>query len=245
MVDARRRRIGSLDSIVVDGGAAPENVIVICHGYGANQEDLAPLSSEWITLLGEHAEKYRFIFPNAPHSLEQMGMPSGRAWWPINMAKLAQLVEAAAFHELHDHEPPGIDEARSKLSDLIIASIAEVQCDTVKLALGGFSQGAMLTMDVALRGVIPVPHALLQFSGTMVCREAWEGAVRQRLAKTPVFQSHGTMDPILPYTSAEAVREMLINADISLDFHAFPGPHTIDVDSVVKSGLLLKSLSVG
>ena len=159
------------------------------------------------------------------------------------MAKLAQLVEASAFDELHDHEPPGIDQARDDLTALIIAALDEIESTNGKLALGGFSQGAMLSMDVALRGDLPPPDALFQFSGTMVCREFWKGVVKHRLANTSVFQSHGTIDPILPFTSAEAVRDMLIEASVSLDFHSFMGPHTIDVDSIVKSGLLLKSLS--
>ncbi len=244
MFESTRKRIGQLDCIVVDGGPTPECVVIICHGYGANQEDLAPLSGEWIDILGEHASKYRFIFPNAPHSLSELGMPFGRAWWPINMSRLAQMVEASAFDELHQHSPPGIDEARVALSELIITACAEVEEKNVQFALGGFSQGAMLTMDVALRGKTPAPRALLQFSGTMICQADWTEVVRERLATTFVFQSHGTIDPILPFSSAEAVRDMLKDAGVSLDFHSFRGPHTIDVDSVLKSGVLLRSLSV-
>ncbi|MDC0278751.1 dienelactone hydrolase family protein [bacterium] len=236
------KRIESLDCIVVDGGESPEILVVVCHGYGATKDDLAPLSGEWILGLGEQAAKYRFVFPNAPHSLAEMGMPFGRAWWPINMAKLAQLVEASEFDELHQHQPPGIDEARQMLSSLIIAGMNELSVAVPRLVIGGFSQGAMLTMDVALRGEIPRPNALIQFSGTMICQQQWEASITN-LKPTSVFQSHGTIDPILPFSSAEAVRDLLMGNGIDVDFHSFLGPHTIDLDSIAKSGHLLRQVS--
>ena len=242
MREAQQRRIGRLDCVVIDGGDSPEYIVVICHGYGANSEDLAPLGFEWIMSLGERASKYRFIFPNAPHSLAEFGMPFGRAWWPINMAKLAQLVEASAFDELHQHEPPGIDEARDELTRLITAACDELEVSHGRFALGGFSQGAMLTMDGALRGDVPAPKVLIQFSGTMICQTAWATAVESRLKDTLVFQSHGTIDPILPFSSAEAVRDLLNESGVSLNFHSFNGPHTIDLDSIAKSGMLLESM---
>lgn len=242
MIKPQRRIIGQLECIVVDGGPAPKNFVVVCHGYGANQEDLAPLSLEWISLLGDQSIDYRFIFPNAPHSLAELGMPFGRAWWPINMARLAEMVQASAFDELHQHEPPGIDLARSALSDLISQACAELGCKDGHYGLGGFSQGAMLSMDVALRGEVVPPSVLLQFSGTMICQDAWSAVVGDRLKQTSVFQSHGTLDPILPFSSAECVKEMLKDSDVKVEFHSFDGPHTIDTESISKSGRMLKDL---
>ena len=69
MPDARRTLIASLDCIVVDGGDEPSIGVVICHGYGASYDDLAGLSYEWITLLGDRADNFRLVFPVAPHSL--------------------------------------------------------------------------------------------------------------------------------------------------------------------------------
>ncbi len=148
---AQRTRIESLDCIVVDGGPSPEIAVVICHGYGASYEDLAPLSGEWIGLLGEQASKFRFVFPDAPHSLAELGMPEARAWWPINMARLAAAIQASQFDELHDQEPPGIEAAREVLCQTIGRVKEDLGGDATPLVLGGFSQGAMLTMDVALR----------------------------------------------------------------------------------------------
>ena len=242
MPTALRTRIDSLECIVVDGGPSPSIAVVICHGYGASYEDLAPLSGEWIGLLGDHAAKFRFVFPDAHHSLAEFGMPYGRAWWPINMARLAEAVQASNFDELHDHEPPGIDDARARLCGTVREVIKGLDGEATPLVLGGFSQGAMLAMDASLRGDIEAPQLLLQFSSTIVCQSQWARALG-RLKDTFVFQSHGKIDPILPFSSAEALHQMLTDAGITVDFHSFLGPHTIDVESVVRSAQAMSQLA--
>jgi len=242
MLSPHRTRLGSLDCIVVDGGRSPKIAVVICHGYGASYEDLAPLSGEWISLLGEQAGDFRFVFPDAPHNLASLGMPEGRAWWPINMAQLAAAVQASRFEELHERQPPGIDQARATLCETIQSVKAQLNGDSTPLVLGGFSQGAMLAMDASLRGDFAAPQLLIQFSGSIVCRSQWEVEL-SRLLETPVFQSHGTLDPILPYASAVALCQMLQNTGLEVDFHSFVGPHTIDVESVVRTAQALAGVA--
>ena len=243
MPEVLRTQIASLDCIVVDGGKAPSIGVVICHGYGASSDDLAGLSHEWVSLLGERSEKFRFIFPDAPNSLAELGMPQGRAWWPINMARLAEAVQAADFEELYEHEPPGIHEARQALCETVEVAKEQLEGETTRLALGGFSQGAMLAMDTALRGSIPPPQLLIQFSGTVICQPKWREAMH-RLSSTEVFQSHGTIDPILPYASATTLNGMLTEAGVSTRFHSFQGPHTIDLESVTVTAELLHKIAM-
>lgn len=239
---ATRKQIGSLDCIVVDGGDEPTVAVIICHGYGASLDDLAPLAGEWLSMLGEDASQFRFVFPDAPHSLAEMGMPTARAWWPINMSRLAQAVQANSFDELHDEVPPGIDEARVALDKVITETLASMPTEKPRFVLGGFSQGAMLTMDTTLQGSNEPAALLIQFSGTVVCRNQWQDAAKRRLAKTKIFQSHGKIDPVLPFDSAVVLRDLLRMSGAKLDFHSFQGPHTIDGPSVEKVAVLLAAV---
>ncbi|MEL6105005.1 MAG: lysophospholipase [Planctomycetota bacterium] len=244
---ARLETLGSLECHVIDFGAEypPTAVALLCHGYGAPGSDLVGVAGEWIHLLGDAARAFRFVFPVAPNSLAELGMPDGRAWWPINMAQLMEHVQANRFDELHQKTPPGIDEAREKLSATIRAAVDGITTSSkTALAIGGFSQGAMLTMDTALRGDIPTPDLLIQFSGTVVCQEDWSKAM-PRLKETRVYQSHGTIDPVLPYSSATHLRDLIGAGGIQADFHSFDGPHTIDLDSVAATATLLKRLVPG
>ncbi len=94
-----------------------------------------------------------------------------------------------------------------------------------RLVLGGFSQGAMITTDLTLRLEEP-PAGLCLLSGTLIAESEWTPRVKAR-AGLPVFQSHGENDGILPYANAEALRDLLTGAGLSVEFHSFPGEHTI------------------
>ncbi len=239
---AQRFRIESLDCIVVDGGPDPRIAVVICHGYGANDEDLAPLSGEWMRVLGELATQFRFVFPNAPHSLAELGMPGGRAWWPIDMLEMVEFMQTGKYDQLHDRQPTGIDQVREMLCQTVRQVKLSLMGDSTPLVLGGFSQGAMLALDASLRGWIDAPQVLIQFSSTVVCRPQWESAM-SRLKNTYVFQSHGTLDPILPYSSALVLHQMFEAGGIENEFHSFVGPHTIDGDSVAKTAAAMAKLA--
>ncbi len=241
MTDASCQTYGQLDCVVIDGGPAPSIPVVICHGYGAPAEDLVPFAPHWIELLGEAAASFRFIFPAAPHSLAALGMPEGRAWWPINMQQLMEQVGTGDLRELHQHEPPAMADARDLLVEAIGAILRELGSSPSQLVLGGFSQGAMLTMDTALRGLTEPPAMLLQMSGMLVCQTAWEQQAA-KLRSTRVLQSHGRQDFILPFTSGEALRDMLVAAGVAVEFLAFDGPHTVNLEMLGQVALAFKEL---
>ncbi len=242
MLDARLVRYGSLDCIVIDGGPSPTIPVVLCHGYGAPGHDLAGIGPEWISLLGPVAASFRFVFPAAPHTLADLGMLDGRAWWPINMAALAQAVMAQAFDELHDQQPPGLDEARNLLIETVKEVKNELGGEQTPLALGGFSQGAMLALDTSLRSDFDPPKLLILFSAMVICESIWRDKLSSRLSGTHVYQSHGMVDPVLPYSSAERLRELIQEAGVDAEFHSFVGPHTIDPESITKTAMLLKAM---
>ena len=241
-------RYGALDSYVIDGGGQPSALVILCHGFGAPGSDMVGIAEAWASILGDRAASIRFLCPIAPLSLDELGIPGGRAWWEINMARLMALVEASRFDELHGEIPPGLDEARTALESLVQAARGEmaeqrgVPLSSVPTALGGFSQGAMLSLDTSLRGSIDPPELLLQFSGTVVCQAEWTAAM-SRLKTSRIYQSHGRQDPILPFSSAERLRDLFVAAQLDVRFHPFHGPHTIDPDSVAETALMIHEMT--
>ena len=233
--EAQRVQLGPLDCIVVDGGPKPTALAILCHGFGAPGDDLANLASYLMQATGRAAESIRWIFPAAPIDLTDQGMPGGRAWWPLNMARLAMLFQTQSFEELHTETPPGLDEASSLLEQTITQAKEqlrkEADQESVPLLLGGFSQGAMVTLNVALASDACRPDVLVQYSGTLICRERWQEQA-SRLKAVPVIQTHGTADPILPFSSAELLRDVLVEAGVTVDFYAFDGPHTIEMQGI-------------
>lgn len=77
---------------------------------------------------------------------------------------------------------------------LIDALKAQFSLPTKRIVIGGFSQGAMLTTDVALHLPEP-PAALLVLSGTYVAEPVWKPLVANRKG-LKVLQQHGTNDQV-------------------------------------------------
>lgn len=207
-------------------GQQPTGVVVLCHGFGAPGTDLVGLGPELLAFDDSIASSYRFVFPEAPIDLGPMGMPGGRAWWPINMAQLAQMHQTRSYEELTKVLPDGMDEA----ADQLLKAVREIQqkngVDDSSTIVGGFSQGAMVSTDITLRGGL-VPKQLVLFSGTLLCEDTWKAAGHAHTGCS-VLQSHGRQDMVLPFEAAEWLRDMLTETGFSTEFVPFNGPHTID-----------------
>jgi len=216
----RELKLGTLTAHVTGGtdreGGGTGPVVVLLHGYGAPGTDLVPL---WRELAVPH--EVRFVFPEAPLDL---GF-GGRAWWPIDMARLQDRSSQAALERLITEVPPGIDAARGALLDLLQVLERDFGAVPEQTVLGGFSQGAMLATDTVLRTSRPF-GGLALLSGTLISHDEWSPLMSARRG-LPVLQSHGRADPILPFEVAERLRAELVSAGLPVEFIAFNGGHGI------------------
>lgn len=219
-----RTHSGGLDVVVVEpsGGETAEVNVVLCHGYGAPQTDLVPLAGELSHAIPELGHKVRWIFPGAPLSLAEFGMPGGAAWWPIDME---QLVGQRNWDRYTEEVPDGLPKARRMLLSMLEDLHARTKVPISRTLLGGFSQGAMLATDLALR-LEEAPLGLCVLSGTLLSRAAWTERAHRR-AGLHVFQSHGRRDPLLPFEIAERLQHLFEEGGMKVSFHPFNGEHTI------------------
>ena len=103
------------------------------------------------------------------------------------------------------------------------------------IVLGGFSQGAMLSCDVALRSARPLAGLVLM-SGTLLAEDEWRRGMAAR-AGLKVLMSHGDRDPLLPIAGAERLRDLFTTAGLDVTWRPFHGQHEIP-------GQVLDELSV-
>ena len=192
--------------------------MILLHGYGAPGDDLVVLADVMRSTAG-----LRWIFPEGP--LPLMGFGDSRAWWLIDMARLEADRAAGRIRDLSSEVPRGLPQAREALEKFLTALPSSLAVDYQRTLLGGFSQGAMLTCDLLMRTAFPFA-GLIQLSGSLLARQDWRPSVGQRTG-LPVFQSHGTQDPILPYVMAERLRDELIAAGLAVQWHSFSGGHEI------------------
>ena len=218
----KRARIADLDVVLTGGvdrdggGAGP--LVVLLHGFGAPGDDLVPLHR-----VMRVPRETRFAFPAAPLETHMMPGFDSRAWWHIDMLRLQDAIERGDMRDLSSEEPEGLADARAKMD----AFLTQIRKDLApsKLVLGGFSQGSMLSMDVALR-TSHVVDALVILSGTLLAEDVWVPKMSGLRGK-PIFQSHGTHDPILPYALAERLKTELVSAGADVTFVPFRGAHEI------------------
>lgn len=191
---------------------------VLLHGFGAPGDDLVPLADE----LG--LANVRFVFPAAP--LELGGLyGDSRAWWMLDLAKLERELAAGTPRDRRTEIPEGLPQVREQVMRLLDQLSARFSIPADQLVLGGFSQGAMLSLDVALHREIK-PAALLLMSGTLLAESEWSPRMAS-LAGIPVVQSHGRNDMILPYSIAEILRDHLRAAGAAVEWVPFVGGHEI------------------
>lgn len=219
----------------VDGQLA--GIAFLCHGFGAPGEDLVGLASD--LLEKRHSDlPVRIVFPAGPLDLEDSGIPGGRAWWHISIQELIETMEEGRFELIREQVPEGIETARELLVEAIEAGLQASGLAYKNLLVGGFSQGAMLAMEVACLGLAQPPRAMALLSGALIRERQWKPVVH-RLQMTRVLQSHGQWDPILPLQLGKWLRDMLKEHGCPVDFLEFPGPHTIPLESIEKVSALL------
>lgn len=211
-------------------GSQPDLAVVMCHGFGASGNDLVPLGEELLRRRPGLMGRVRFVFPAGPLSLAGLGLGDMRAWWPIDVGRIQRLLARGALQELTAEDPEGLGPARRKLMRVVGQVQATTGLPTSRIVLAGFSQGAMLATDVALR-LEERPAALGIFSGALICADAWRPKAVARTG-LPVFQAHGRSDGVLPYQVGEWLRELLVTAGLQVDFRPFDDGHTISANGL-------------
>jgi phospholipase/carboxylesterase len=242
MVDVATR-LGPLQTRVVqqEAGLQPALAVVLCHGFGASGTDLVPLAGELLARVPSLGSRVRFIFPAAPLSLQGFG-GEARAWWPLDLESVvaARASGAQGRAAMRAHVPEGLAQVRRQLAACVEAVAQTSGLPASRVVVGGFSQGAMVCTDLALRQD-EAPAALVILSGTLIAEAEWRArAIRRRGLR--VLQTHGRQDPILPFADAVALRDLLQEAGLEVEFLPFDGQHTIPEEALERLGALLLSL---
>ena len=161
------------------------------------------------------------------------------------MAQLMQMSTTNSFDKMRDAVPEGIDEAREALCECIRHCKEKQKWQDMPLVLGGFSQGAMLTVDTALRGSVGPVIGLLVFSGALLCESLWRKAAKDKPLQVPVVQSHGTVDQVLPISTGRWLHELLRDIGCTGNLLEFNGPHTIPSEATELAAKLLVAQAAG
>ena len=96
--------------------------------------------------------------------------------------------------------------------------------------IGGYSQGAMISANVAFTTDEPLASLIL-FSPSFVNEAGWRAGMPARKGLR-VFVSHGRRDDILPFDGSERLAQAMRDAGLRVTWVPFDGGHEIPIEVV-------------
>ena len=181
----------------------PEGALVLVHGRGADEHDLLPFADAL-----DPGRRLVAVTPRGPLSLP----PGGAHWYAVPRVGFP--------------DPATFRAGYAALGSFLDGLPAMTGVPWSRTVLGGFSQGAVMSLALGLGGGRPVPAGVLALSGFIPTVDGFVLDLQSRTA-LPVFVAHGAYDGIIPFAFAEAARETLAG-HVLLEFHETPVDHRID-----------------
>jgi phospholipase/carboxylesterase len=177
------------------------------HGIGSNEHDLFSFADRL-------DPRFRVLSLRAPLTLATGGF----AWFEVrfrpegNVANVEQLAAA-----------------RERLLHFIEEAVAAYDADPERVYLVGFSQGAIMSLTLALTSPAVVA-GVVAMSGR-IPTEAFEAfqwsAPDDDLAGLPILLIHGTRDAVIRVQHAHSARNLLEKLPVALTYHEYDMAHEV------------------
>jgi phospholipase/carboxylesterase len=195
--------------------ATPKQLVVLCHGLGADAHDLIDLAHAWAHACPDAA----FASVDAPF-VHDSGF--NRQWWSVA------------------DRTPSVMEAGARTAAPYLHGFIDAELERLSLkdyAIMGFSQGAMITLFAGLRRQ-NAPKALLAFSGALLAPEKLPGELANH---APVTLVHGEADEAVPVARSHEAETVLRDNKIPVEAHYIPGlGHGLDDTAIAHGALALQ-----
>ena len=186
----------------------PRQAIILCHGYGGDGKDISALAIGWQRFLPDAI----FLCPNAPEVCSDN--PQGFQWFDLTSEKEETILEKSLI-------------AEEKLGIFLDQVFNNLQIEYSNMALVGFSQGCMMSIQVGLKKKEQI-NCIIGYSGKVINQEHLSNNIN---SKPKTFLMHGADDTIVPVTHLLEAKEYLNKHGLKIKTKIFKNcEHKIPVD---------------
>ena len=199
----------------------PRQGIILCHGYGGDGKDISSLAINWRRFLPDAI----FLCPNAPEICTVN--PQGYQWFDLTSEEEEVILEKSLI-------------AEEKLNTFLDQVFDNFQLEPTNLALVGFSQGCMVSIQVGLKKKEQI-NCIIGYSGKVINQKHLSNNIN---SKPKIFLMHGENDTIVPPTHLLEAKEYLNKCGLKIKTKLFKNcEHKIPVEgSSLGLGFLKKNL---
>lgn len=206
-------------------GLKPDSIVVLIHGYGSNGQDLLSLGHAW----AHHLPNTLFIAPDGP-TASQVN-PYGNQWFGLDDWDPSQKLTDKQIKRMVKDIQVLTPSFNHYLNDLLKTHGLPQQ----KLALVGFSQGAMVALHLGLHR--PQCAGVIAYSGAFL-----DDPQETKIARPPVLLVHGLEDELLPPFFSQIAEEHLKQLNVPVTLSLLPGlAHGIDKQALELGAIFLKT----
>jgi phospholipase/carboxylesterase len=196
-------------------GAWKPPTLVLLHGLGSNEQDLMSFG---------HAidARWALITVRAPLQCEYGGF----AWFDVAW-------EQSGLRANQDQALESLAALRSALDD----PVGWLGFEPGAMVVGGFSQGAMMSLGLALIEPARFSGCLLMSGRTLpafIPTSAPPG-----IEVLPFFIQHGELDPVIPVTEGRRTLEVIRSLGGDAEFIEYPMGHEVSMESLADAGAWL------
>jgi thioredoxin len=207
---------------VVKQSLSPQRAVLLLHGYGADERDLAALAPYL-----DPEGRLLIVCPRGPLPVPGAGF----SWYDMGASDAA----AAGI--------PGVIDA---LDDLLDASCVEHGLDRRDAILAGFSQGGSLAYALGYRiSARPRPAGVVALSAFLLEDVPGLAYGWGEPELPPAFIGHGTSDPMLPADRGRAAAEILQDQGVPVVFKEYPMGHQVALEEIEDLKTWLAAVAAG
>ncbi len=167
----------SLNTTLINpsSNSSPKSIVILCHGYGGDGKDISILANYWKNFLPDTL----FICPDAPEVCKLT--PSGFQWFDLMDQTEEEILSKSLI-------------AEQKLNFLIDEIIEKNNIKEEKIAMVGFSQGCMISLQTALKRKKQI-KCVIGYSGKLLNPEHLKKNIN---SKPEIYLMHGDIDAVVP-----------------------------------------------